>query len=482
MNRYWFVILLVLVGMGLVYGQTKGKSTQLLVKVLDEENRKGVDSVTQHFQAEEVRKQSLGKKSKQHIDVILFPAGTDLEAVIKAYQGTGEVEYAEPDFEGESGGLLVVPPNDDQYQRQWGLHNTGILSMTPALPGADIDMENAWEITQGDSNIIVAVIDEGAKMDHPEFAGRIWINKEEIRNNGIDDDQNGYVDDYNGWDFANKDNDATDDQGHGTNVAGIIGANGNNSIGFAGVDWKAKLMILKALDQDGNGLYSWWTEAITYAVDHGARVINLSLGGSSASTSLQNAVKYALDHGVVVVACMMNTNSDVTYYPAAYTGVIAVGSTNPDDSRSSPFPWSATSGSNYGNHISVSAPGNYIYGLDYQSNTNYTSYWAGTSQAAPHVAGVAALLLAQDAKRTPAQIKSILETTAEDLVGKSSEDTQGWDKYHGYGRINAFLALSVYTPTSIRYGNKTQRSNMRFGISEGARLYDLRGRLIGEKH
>lgn len=482
MKRFLLIFLMISFGSAFASDQLEGKPLRLLVKVLDEGSRKGVDSVSQYYQAQEIRKQSLGRKSKQFIDVIQFPAGTDLKAVIEAYQGTGEVEYAEPDFEGESGGLLIVPPNDGQYARQWGLHNTGILSMTPAIPGADIDMENAWELSQGDSNIIVAVIDEGAKLDHPEFAGRIWINKEETPNNGIDDDQNGYVDDYNGWDFANEDNDATDDQGHGTNVAGIIGANGNNSIGFAGVDWKCKLMILKALDQTGFGQYSWWIEAITYAVDHGARVINLSLGGSGASTALQNAVKYALDHGVVVVACMMNTNSDETFYPAAYTGVIAVGSTNPNDSRSSPFPWSATSGSNYGNHISVSAPGNYIYGLDYLSNTNYTSYWAGTSQAAPHVAGVSALLLAQDAKRTPAQIKSILETTAEDQVGKTNEDTQGWDKYHGFGRINAFLALSVYNPTSIRYGNKSLRGSMRLGISEGARMYDLRGRLIGEQH
>lgn len=301
-------------------------------------------------------------------------------------------------------------------------------------------MENAWSIEQGDSNIVVTIIDSGTKLDHPEFTGRIWTNYHEIPNNGIDDDGNGYIDDVKGWDFANSDNDPMDDNGHGTNVAGIIGANGNNSIGYAGADWYCKLMILKGLDNNNYGYYSWWTEAIYYAVDNGAKVINMSLGGNSFSTTLQNAVTYALNNNVVVVVCMMNTNSNTVYYPAGFTGVIAVGSTNSNDTRSNPFFWSPTSGSNYGSHISVVAPGNYIYGLNYQSNTKYGSYWGGTSQATPHVSGLASLLLAQNPSRTPAQIKSTIETTAEDQVGNSSEDTPGWDIYFGHGRINAFNA------------------------------------------
>jgi len=186
-------------------------------------------------------------------------------------------------------------------------------------------------------------------------------------------------------------------------------------------------------------------------VDNGAKVINMSLGGPSNPITFQNAVAYAINNNVVVVASMMNDNSNTVYYPAAYPGVIAVGSTDPDDTRSAPFFWDPSSGSNYGSHISVVAPGNYIYGIWYQSNTSYGAYYGGTSQAAPHVSGLAALLLAQDPNRTPAQIKSIIETTAEDQTGDPIEDTPGWDQYYGYGRINAFNALSVTTNTNSLY-------------------------------
>jgi thermitase len=208
-------------------------------------------------------------------------------------------------------------------------------------------------------------------------------------------------------------------------------------------------MILKGLDNVNSGYYSWWASAIYYAVDNGAKVINMSVGGSSQSTTLSNAINYAIDNDVVVVACMMNINSSANFFPARYEGVIAVGATNPDDTRSNPFFWSATSGSNFGSHISVIAPGNYTYGLSHTSNTNYGSYWGGTSQAAPHVSGVVSLLLAQDPTRTPIQIKQILELTADDEVGNPLEDTQGWDKYYGYGRVNAFRALSPIVPTGI---------------------------------
>jgi subtilisin family serine protease len=231
--------------------------------------------------------------------------------------------------------------------------------------------------------------------------------------------------------------------GHGTNVSGIIGANGNNATGYAGVDWNCKLMNLKALNSNNFGYYSWWADAIYYAVDNGAKIINMSLSGTGYSSTLQNAINYALSQNVTVVAAMSNENSSTVNYPAGFPGVIAVGSTDPNDTRSNPFFWSATSGSNYGSHISVVAPGNYIFGLNYQSNTNYDYYYGGTSQATPHVTGLAALLLAGNASLKPDQIKTIIEITAEDRVGNSNEDSPGWDQYYGYGRINAFKALSL---------------------------------------
>ncbi|MBI1221609.1 MAG: S8 family serine peptidase [Bacteroidetes bacterium] len=399
-----------------------------------------LDSVTQKYHAVKITKLSSGIKSKQYIYVIQFPEGMSIQQIIDDYYETELIEYVEPDYIGSGGGK----PNDQYYSRQWGLNNDGTFSLSTATYGADINMESAWDLEQGDSTIVVAVIDAGAKMDHPEFAGRIWHNGNEIPNNGIDDDGNGYTDDVQGWDFVNSDKDPTDNLGHGTNVTGIIGANGNNSIGYAGVDWNCKLMILKGINSSNYGYYSWWASALYYAVDNGAKVINMSLGGTSTSSTLQNAINYAVNNGVTVVACMMNTNSNITCYPAGFSGVIAVGSTNPDDTRSNPFFWSSASGSNYGNHISVVAPGNYIYGLSYQSNTDYSTYWGGTSQATPLVAGLASLLLAQDPTRTPAQIKSLIESTAEDQVGNTNEDTPGWDQYYGHGRINAFNALYVY--------------------------------------
>ena len=402
---------------------------------------KSLDSLNNKYDLRKIK--LTGNKRKGDSYILEFNTNQDIEKLVRIYEATNLFEYVEPNCIGTVGGkqeYLKIIPNDSYFARQWGLYNDGTFSFSTAVDDADIDMELAWDIEQGDSSIVIAVLDAGLKLDHPDISGRVWVNNNEITNK-LDDDSNGYIDDIQGWDFANDDNDPTDDNGHGTNVAGIIGAEATNNIGYAGVDWNSKLMICKILDHNENGLYSWWTEAIYYAVDNGADVINMSVGGSSFSNSMQDAVDYAYNNGVTVVACMMNENNNVTYYPAGYQNTIAVGSTNPDDKRSSPFFWSSTSGSNYGDHIDVVAPGNYIYGLYHQSNTNYNSYWGGTSQAAPLVAGLSALLLAQDLSRTPDDIRNIIRNTAEDQTGDPSEDIMGFDIYYGYGRINAHQAL-----------------------------------------
>lgn len=372
--------------------------------------------------------------------LLRFDKEIDAERAAERYRATGLVQYAEPNYLGQGGGLQGFSPNDDFYFRQWGLKNDGTFNAS-SVAGADIDMEPAWEISQGNPNLTAAILDSGTRLGHPEFAGRIWQNSAETAGNGTDDDQNGYVDDAQAWDFVNNDNLPADDHGHGSNVSGIMAATGNNGIGYAGVDWNCRLMICKILNDQNSGFYSWWIEAIYYAVDNGADVINMSVGGSGYSASMEEAINYAHANDVVVVACMMNTNQSMPFYPAAYANTIAVGATDTDDRRAAPFFWSATSGSNYGAHIDLAAPGNYIYGLDEDSDLNYSSYWGGTSQAAPLVAGVAALLKGLAPGLDVETIRGILRNTADDEVGDPAEDTPGWDIYFGAGRLNAFNAL-----------------------------------------
>jgi hypothetical protein len=420
-----------------------------------------IDEINRLHQSKSVTKQQLGRKTNKFIYIIQFPPGTNLKPIIDAYYETGEIEYAEPDYVGTLGGAQEVVPNDEYYYRQWGLHNDGTFPAGWAVAGCDMDMQNAWEIEQGDSSIIVGILDTGVKFDHPELAGRTWINYNEISGNLIDDDANGYIDDVKGWNFAGSNNNPVDGNGHGTNIAGIIGTNSNNFIGYSGVDWNCKLMILKGFTDGGGANISWLANAIYYAVDNGARVINMSFGYTDNSITLEDAVNYALENNVVLVACMMNENSSTVFYPAGYPGVIAVGSTDWDDTRSQPF-FNGSPGSNYGSHISVVAPGNIIFSLDYLSNTNYDMFFSGTSQATANVSGVASLLLAQDPDRTPGDIKYILEATAEDMVGDPIEDTPGWDQYYGFGRVNAYYALlhsQPCLPEGISFTTQEQIDN-----------------------
>lgn len=382
-----------------------------------------------------------GNKKKGDTYLINFVNKQDIMLLVKQYQSTGCFEFVEPDYIGRSSGkrgVLQTIPTDTYFERQYGLYNDG--SVNQSTVDADIDMDLAWDIEQGDESVIVAILDTGIKLDHPEFEGRVWENVEEIIN-GIDDDNNGYIDDVTGWDFVNEDNHPVDDEGHGTNVAGIAAANGDNDLGYAGVDWNCKLMICKITNDESWGFYSWWTEAIYYAVDNGVKVINMSVGGTDLSLSMRAAVNYAYGNGVTIVASMMNENTNVVYYPAGYDMSIAVGATSAEDKRCSPQHWGGGNGSNYGSHIDVVAPGNNVYGLNYESNTDYSYYWSGTSQAAPHVTGLCALLLAQAPERSPTDLRTIIRATAEDQVGNLFEDTPGFDQYYGYGRVNAYQAL-----------------------------------------
>ena len=375
--------------------------------------------------------------------VLNFDNPIPINEVVNQLKTTELFRYVEPDYIGHGAGkmglTLDTTPTDTFFNRQWGLKNDGSFTLSPSTVDADVDMDQAWDLTTGDPNLIIAVLDSGIRMQHPEFTGRLWTNPNET-NDGTDNDNNGLIDDNDGWDYANADNNPTDDHGHGSNVSGITLANGNNNIGYAGVNWESKLMPIKILDSSNSGYYTWWTAGIYYAVDNGAKIINMSVGGSGFSQSMQDAVDYAYANDVSVFVSMMNFNNVVPYYPAAYTNTIAVGATDPDDTRTAPFFWDPTSGSNYGSHIDLIAPGNFTYGLSHSSNTNYNSYWGGTSQASPLVAGIASLMLSLNPNLSVDEIRSILRNTADDQVG-DAEDTPGWDQYYGAGRANAFAAL-----------------------------------------
>ncbi len=424
--------------------------------------------------------------------VLTFPDSVAGPALVAAYRGTGLFDWVEVDGAGQAHGersfsALAAPavkPNDPYYNLQYALKNDGTRTFgnVKAKAGADIDAEAAWGLQAGDSTVIVAVLDGGVALSHPELAGRLWKNPKEIPGNGQDDDGNGFVDDVNGWSFAvnqqGGDANVADDYGHGTNVAGIIGAISGNSLGVAGLA-RCTVLPVKVLDSQNNGLYSWWAAGIRYAVQQGAKVINLSLGGQSTSFStLKSAVDYALANGVIVVASMGNQRSETPDYPAAFDGIVAVGATGPDDNWVRSFTWDTTKGSNFGKHISVSAPGSFIHGLDYRSNTNYQSYWSGTSQACPMVAAVCALLLSQGPGRTPAEIKRLIEMGAEDGVGDASLDSPGWDRYYGNGRLNAYRSLLAGMPVAIRTAPRKASPGIAFALRQGTG-FDILGRQLG---
>lgn len=409
-----------------------------------------VDQLNRQYECTSAKRINAGRKSKVHTYtyVLHFDGSVNIPELIKKYKATDCFEYVEADYKGRVSGTTGITPNDANFSQQWSLYNDGTFSYDSAKAGADIKMKEAWGIETGDSSIVVAIIDGGAKLDHPELVGRIWENYNEVPANGTDDDNNGYVDDWRGWNFAYDNNNPADVYGHGTNVAGIIGANANNNIGYAGVDWHCKLMILKALDSNGYGYYSWWADAINYAVDNGARVINMSLEGLDAGfNALEDAADYAYSNNVTIVACMGNYDTAAPSYPAACGHVIAVGATNDHDDRVNPFFFGG--GSDFGPDICVVAPGDFIYGLSIVSNTSNSTFWSGTSQATPHVTGLVSLLLAQDPTRTPDQLRHIIEVTADDTVGNPAEDVPGWDMYYGYGRINAYRALSYDNPNAV---------------------------------
>ncbi|MFC2140576.1 S8 family serine peptidase, partial [Candidatus Auribacterota bacterium] len=338
---------------------------------------------------------SIELKEKLDDTTYLFsvPSFLEEEEAIAICQEHELVAYAEPNF------VMSVNkvPNDASFSKLWGMHNSG---QTGGKADADIDAIEAWDTTTGSANMIVAVIDTGVDYTHPDLQANMWTNTGEVAGNGIDDDGNGYVDDYRGWDFYNDDYDPYDDNGHGTHCSGTIGGVANNGIGVAGVSWNVKIMALKFLSGGGSGYTSDAVKAVKYATDNGAKIMSNSWGGGGYSQALKDAIDEANQKGILFIAAAGNSasNNDTNpHYPSSYTSsnVISIAATDHSDNLASFSCYGATS-------VDIGAPGVSIYST--VPGNSYASY-NGTSMATPHVAGACALVWSHYPDLTHSQIK-----------------------------------------------------------------------------
>ncbi len=275
---------------------------------------------------------------------------------------------------------------------------------------AKLQMPAAWNISTGTTNVIIAVVDSGLDASHPDLADNV----------------------FPGYDFVSNDNDPNDDSGHGTAVAGAVAAVGNNGLGVVGVAFGCRVMPLKIVSANTAATYSRMAQAVTYATDHGARVINISLAGSSSSSTLQNAINYAWSRNVVIMAAAGNDGNTQPQYPAASLNVVAVSATDANDRRAA-F-------SSYGSFITLAAPGTNNWTTRRSASTPYGPVY-GTSFASPVVAGLAALVASANPLLSNTQIVSLLKFNADDL------GAAGRDIVYGYGRVNGFSTLRSATNT-----------------------------------
>ena len=343
------------------------------------------------------------------------------------------VRYVEPNYrvtfaEG-------VTPDDPFFLQLWGLDNAGqVVNGVGGVPDADIDAPEAWSFATGSPDVVVGVIDTGIDLDHPDLASRIWLNPGEncsgCRTDGVDNDANGYVDDWRGWDFVGNDNNPSDDNGHGTHVAGTIGAAGNDGAGVTGVAWDARLMPLKFLSASGSGTTANAAKAVLYAAENGARITNNSWNGYAFSQALLDAIREADAAGSLFVAAAGNdgvSTDAYAAYPSSYEApnVVSVAATDASDLRAS-F-------SNYGpTRVDLGAPGVNVYSTWAGDSYRYAS---GTSMASPHVAGTAALLAARFADASAVGLKALLLGTVDANASLAGKTLTG-------GRLNAGTAAA----------------------------------------
>ena len=309
---------------------------------------------------------------------------------LKKFQN--EIEYIEPDYPVHT----TQATNDPLFEGS--LQNFGLPQV--------------WSKIKGSPNVVVAVVDSGIALNHEDLKNQIWVNSKEIPNNNKDDDKNGFVDDTHGWNFHSKTNNPNDDNNHGSHVAGIIGAEGNNKKGIAGVAYGVRLMAIKAIGKDGSGSTSNTVKGILYAANNGAHIINASFGSNNSSASQRDAIEYARKKNILFVAAAGNDgrNTDKkSHYPSGYDidNIISVAATD-KNKRLASF-------SNYGiKTADIGAPG---VGIRSCTKSSYARL-NGTSMAAPQVAGAAALLLSENPKMTYQEIKRRL------FLGSGQQDRE----------------------------------------------------------
>ncbi len=369
-----------------------------------------------------------------HVIQIPLKSATSLRETIEHLNGLNElVDYAEPDFVAFHTGI----PNDNRFGEQWALNNNG--TFFGAIPDADIDAPEAWDITTADTSTIIAIIDTGIDPDHNDLKSNLYQNPNEIPDNGIDDDNNGFEDDISGWNFVDfsSGNNPYDDDGHGTHVSGIAAATGNNNTGIIGVAPNARILPLKALDAEGSGFVTDIADAIDYAIDIKATVVNMSLSGPDPSRLTRNAITRMEQAGILLTASAGNDGADNAIfpnYPADYENpnIISVASTDWDDQLSEFSSFNAVS-------VDVAAPGGLI--LSTVPGNNYESL-DGTSMSAPHVAGLVALIKSINPQFDSNQIKQTILDTTDPSATLSDKILTG-------GRINAFKATQLAQKSNI---------------------------------
>lgn len=382
--------------------------------------------------------------------VVTYSSPIDAFSAAEEISRLPAVQYAEPWFVYPVSEQPAFNPTDSLFASQWGL--------------SKIQAAAAWDVTQGDTTVVIGIVDSGVQLDHPDLAANIWHNPGETgldvfsrdkRSNGIDDDNNGFIDDWQGWDFGGADynilvpdnnpNPTGSNNEHGTHVAGIASAVTNNGRGVAGTGFRCRLLAVKTgADNDtrgpgGLGYILAGYEGIAYAAFMGATVMNCSWGGAGGTQTEQDIIDYATQQGTLIVAAAGNGNSNTPHFPSAYNNVLSVAATTSLDQRAT-F-------SNYGPTVDVSAPGVSILSTLYPSTYDY---WDGTSMAAPFAAGLAGLVKAVKPGFSAVQIGEQIRVTSDNIDSQNPSFVRALGK----GRINCSRAVAE-NPPSVRVQDLT---------------------------